>query len=554
MTEGTGGKASSALSDTATVQSLNGALDPCDRSDSSAPHKAPSGFKHFLASRLKPFAPVDQDPRTLRKLQKVLILACTAASSSLPGFCSTIYFPALPIIIQDLQASSIAVTMTTSLFVLFMGIAPVFWASFSDHFYIRRPIYLATLLVFAGASIGSAFVNNVWVLVVLRCLQSCGASAGSALGPGTVADCFEVWERGTAMGMMFVGSFFGPLLGPIIGGFLTSGLGWRSTFWFCFALGAVLWLLMFFVMPETYRREEVWGPTAKGAILNGKSKEMDVEANRPASDEKTETTAGLDEKAEEQKEAEDRAEYQAPDGPTEELPDHATTANPNKRGRLNPLASLYLLRHPFVLLSSLESGIAFGTMFTIETVIPGQYQSVYGLPTDIIGLTFLGAGVGNILGASMGGKLSDFFLRRAKDKRGGGYLPEDRIVPTVWPGGFFFIPFGALLFGWAVERHLNLAAPIVGFGILCFGLMQIFGCVSTYLVDAMPGKGASATAAANFTRMVMACALSLVANPLVAAVGPGYLGVLLAALNVVCMLAVVLLKFKGVALRAYSGY
>lgn len=93
-------------------------------------------------------------------------------------------FIGLPAITSDLHAPAIATTLTAALFVLAMGIAPVFWASLSDFYEVRRVLFLASMLIFAAASIGSAFINNIWGLVVLRCVQSVGSSCGQSVGAG----------------------------------------------------------------------------------------------------------------------------------------------------------------------------------------------------------------------------------------------------------------------------------------------------------------------------------------------------------------------------------
>jgi hypothetical protein len=51
-----------------------------------------------------------------------------------------------------------------------------------------------------------------------------------------------------------IATIFGPLLGPIIGGFLImSSPGWRATFWFCFAFRLFIFIVTFLFLPETYR-------------------------------------------------------------------------------------------------------------------------------------------------------------------------------------------------------------------------------------------------------------------------------------------------------------
>lgn len=93
----------------------------------------------------------------------------------------------IPTITEDLHATPIATTLTAALFVLFLGIAPVFWASLSDYYRVRRFPTVLSMLIFSGASLGSAFVNNIWALVVLRCVQSVGSSCGQAVGAGAIA-------------------------------------------------------------------------------------------------------------------------------------------------------------------------------------------------------------------------------------------------------------------------------------------------------------------------------------------------------------------------------
>jgi MFS family permease len=150
------------------------------------PHQK-STLKHMIASRLLIHPPIDSDPRLKPSREKSIILTCLCLGSCLPGLSSTVYFPAMPVMTEDLHAPSVAVTLTTSLFVLFMGIAPIFWAVLADHYRIRRILILSSLVIFVGASLGCALVTNVWGLVVLRCVQSIGASCTSSVGAGSIA-------------------------------------------------------------------------------------------------------------------------------------------------------------------------------------------------------------------------------------------------------------------------------------------------------------------------------------------------------------------------------
>lgn len=217
----------------------------------------------------------------------------------------------------------------------------------------------------------------------------------------------------------------------------------------------------------------------------------------------------------------------------------------------NPLRALLFLRYPFVMLTAISTGVSFGAMFEIETIMPDLFRDNYGLNSWQIGLCYLGGGTGNLLGSFLGGKYLDRVL--AQHVKARGYtIPEDRFPASVFVSGFIVLPLGCLLFSWGVSAKLHLGVPIVGFALVCFAMTQVLLCGSTYLVDAT-GKGASATAAGNSVRNLFACVLSLIAAPLLETIGVGYLGVISAVLSVAGTIALLMNKIKGPTWRKAAG-
>ncbi|KAG0281837.1 hypothetical protein BGZ95_008979 [Linnemannia exigua] len=463
-----------------------------------APIPKPGFWKQHLSIRPE----FHGDPRVeLSRIRKAIILCVISQAGSLGGFSSTIYFPSLVQITADLGASQTAINASVSLFILFMGISPLVSSTLSDAFKIRRILYIAFTLIFALASLGGAYAHSAGTLIAARVFQAVGSGGASILGAGTVADIYPPEEQGTSMGLMFLGQFLGPVLGPPLGGVLAHAFGWQSTFYFMAIVAAIVIVELFFLLPETYRAPDQ-------DVL----KEM-------------EEVKGYPEEADEK------------------------DASSGRRGAFNPFQSILLLKHPVVLLSSIELGMVFALMFSIETIAPVLFTNAYGLIEDQVGLTYLGAGGGSILGAIIGGKLSDRALTRTKAKNGGELVLEDRLSFSMWIAGFLVVPFGALLFGWGAEKHLSIAAPIVGFGIYNFGMAQVISAGAAYLVNAIPGQGSSATAAANFLRMVMACVFSLIAQIIVDHVGYGNYGIIQAAINIFCMALFYIVKLRGASMR-----
>ncbi|KAF9428514.1 hypothetical protein BGZ94_002095 [Podila epigama] len=438
------------------------------------------------------------DPReTLSRTRKAIILCVIAQAGCLGGFSSTIYFPSLVKITEDLNASTTTINSSVSLFILFMGISPLLTSTLSDHFKIRRILYLVFTLIFCLASFAGGFSKSAGPLIVARIFQSIGSGGGSILGAGTVADIYIPTEQGTSMGLMFLGQFLGPVLGPPIGGLLSEAFGWQSTFFFMAIVSAIVILELFFLLPETYRLEPV----------------------------------------------DPLVELEAKGG-------DATTVAASRKKRFNPFQAVLLLRHPIVFLCALETGMIFALMFSIETIAPLLFSKFYNLSESQTGFTYIAAGVGSVVGAVIGGRLSDMSLMRAKAKNGGELVLEDRLSLNMWIAGFFTVPLGSLVFGWGAEKHLHIAAAIAGFGIYNFGMSQVLSAGAAYIVNAIPGQGSSATAAVNFLRMVLACVISLTAQMIVDKIGYGFYGVFLAALNIICMALFYIVKVKGASLRA----
>ncbi|RKP26889.1 major facilitator superfamily domain-containing protein [Syncephalis pseudoplumigaleata] len=183
-----------------------------------------------------------------RKKHWILFLAGMAALFG--PLSSTIYVPAQLDIATNLGTTLGMVNLTISLFILFYGIAPMVWAPLSERLG-RRPIYIASLVMYVVTSIGCALSNRIGILLPMRILQACSSSSASAVGAGSVSDIFPIHERGRKMGYFLLGPLIGPIIGPMVGGALNQYCGWHSIFWFLAGLGGAILLLNIFTMPET---------------------------------------------------------------------------------------------------------------------------------------------------------------------------------------------------------------------------------------------------------------------------------------------------------------
>ncbi|KAF9962591.1 hypothetical protein BGZ72_000011 [Mortierella alpina] len=196
--------------------------------------------------------PKTDDPKNWPRRKKNIVVFTIAYCAFVAPLASSIYMPAVLQVKEDLNTTSSLVSATLSVYVLFMGIMPVFWASLCDY-YGRRPIYLVSMSIFILGSVLAAISRNIWVFFVMRALQAFGASSVLSVGGGSLSDIFHSGERGSAFGLFYLGPLIAPMIGPIVGGVLSDRAGWRSTMWLLLGSAVVAFLLVLFVLPETYR-------------------------------------------------------------------------------------------------------------------------------------------------------------------------------------------------------------------------------------------------------------------------------------------------------------
>lgn len=149
-----------------------------------------------------------------------IILTFTMLASPLTA---TIYFLLLPLLSTQYRVSIQAINLTITLYIVFQAISPLFFATASDHFG-RRSILLTIYALYTAASLGLAFNEHSYAgLLILRALQSLGASAVLAIAFGVVADVCPPAERGSMLGSTQSAANLAVCVGPVLGGLVVLG-------------------------------------------------------------------------------------------------------------------------------------------------------------------------------------------------------------------------------------------------------------------------------------------------------------------------------------------
>jgi MFS family permease len=144
-----------------------------------------------------------------------------------------------------------------------------------------------------------------------------------------------------------------------------------------------------------------------------------------------------------------------------------------KRGIVR--AAKMLIFSPIVVALSLYMGLCYSYFYLLLTNITPTFEEVYHFKTSLVGLAYLGLGVGYLLGQLATAKLSDRILK--SKARGSEMKPEYRL-PLAMVGGFS-VPVAFFWYGWSAEAKAHWILPIIGPVFLGFGNSLIFvSCVS----------------------------------------------------------------------------
>jgi EmrB/QacA subfamily drug resistance transporter len=141
----------------------------------------------------------------------------------------TIVVVALPDIQKSLGAGFSDVQWTVDAYSLSLASLLLVSGSVADLFG-RRAIFVGGLVIFTLASLLCGVAQSSGMLIAFRAVQGIGGAAMFATSLALIAQTFHGKARGTAFGIWGAVVAISTALGPLLGGALTSGIGWRWIF------------------------------------------------------------------------------------------------------------------------------------------------------------------------------------------------------------------------------------------------------------------------------------------------------------------------------------
>jgi len=117
----------------------------------------------------------------------------------------------------------------------------------------RKRVLMISITGFVVASILCGLAQSLYQIVGFRLLQGLFGAALVPISQSILLDIYTVEERGSAMAMFGISVMVGPVLGPVLGGWLTENASWRWVFYINVPIGVVALIGISIFVTETKR-------------------------------------------------------------------------------------------------------------------------------------------------------------------------------------------------------------------------------------------------------------------------------------------------------------
>jgi EmrB/QacA subfamily drug resistance transporter len=199
-------------------------------------------------------APTTDAGLTLRSGRGRLALAATVGASGMASLDATIVNVAVPHIGRSLHAGVSSLQWVLTGYLLALASLILLAGALGDRFG-RRRVFEAGVVWFAAASLLCGVAPSIGWLIAARILQGVG---GALLTPGSLAilqSSFRPGDRAAAVGAWSGLGGAAGALGPLVGGSIVDGPGWRWAFLLNLPVAAVVIVCSRVAVPETRGRD-----------------------------------------------------------------------------------------------------------------------------------------------------------------------------------------------------------------------------------------------------------------------------------------------------------
>lgn len=183
-------------------------------------------------------------------LSKRYILILTILLITVWQFSIDIYLTAIPRMITDLATTSGPVKFSIIIAIIGFGFSQLIYGPLSDY-YGRRQITLIGLVIFIFGTACCAAASSIEWLLLGRFIQGIGIGCAGPIVTAVPKDIFTGKQLKQAFAYISMSIALTPVIAPLLGSYLQTWWGWRTTFIFLFTYSILIGSLFYRHFPET---------------------------------------------------------------------------------------------------------------------------------------------------------------------------------------------------------------------------------------------------------------------------------------------------------------
>jgi MFS transporter, DHA2 family, multidrug resistance protein len=192
------------------------------------------------------------EARPLDGRTRLAITICVILATLIQALDTTIANVALPYMQGSVSASQDQIAWVLTSYIVAAAIMTPPTGFLAGRFGLKR-LFLVSIAGFTVASVLCGFSQSLLQIVLFRILQGLFGAALVPLSQTVLMNINPKERQGSAIALWGVAVMAGPVLGPVLGGWLTQTYSWRFVFYINVPIGALAFFGMTTFLPETAR-------------------------------------------------------------------------------------------------------------------------------------------------------------------------------------------------------------------------------------------------------------------------------------------------------------